>query len=111
MHYKNGRPAKVGDWVIGKTHNSGEHLRVCFVKELMPANGQCNVKLHVWLGSPSDYCGGYQPPKPRYELIGQDDYAYTANLIHVVDGYRLAVICAEAWQWDSPLNPSPIIAP
>lgn len=109
MHYKNKRPAKVGDWVIGLTHNSDGQLRVGYVKELMPTNGNCNVRLHVWLHGNADHCGGYQPAKPCYELLGQDDYAFAGNLLHAQDGYRLADIVATAWAWDAPFHQVPAI--
>ncbi len=48
MHYKNGRPAQVGDWVVGKTHNSNGHLVIGIVRELMPKQGPCNVRLQCW---------------------------------------------------------------
>lgn len=107
MHYKNRREAKVGDWVVGITHNSNGQLRVGYVKELMPANSQCNVKLHVWLHAPSEYLGGYQAAVPCYKTLGEDDYAFAGNLLHVQDGYRLADIVATAWNWDSPINTAP----
>ncbi len=105
MHYKNGREAKVGDWVIGKTHNSGERLRVGYVKELMPEGGTCNVKMHVWL-SGFDYCGGESTPLRPYETRGEEDYAYTANLTHVLDGHQLVSIVANAWKCEDYLGRS-----
>jgi hypothetical protein len=48
MHYKNGRPAAIGDWVVGISHNS-EHQTVCgYVVNLMPEQGTCNIKILRW---------------------------------------------------------------
>lgn len=79
------------------------------VKELRPENGECNILLHVWTHQASDHAGGYQPPVMACHTIGHDDYAYAANLVHVLDGYRLACICSEAFRWDSETNPAPAI--
>ncbi len=107
MHYKNKRPAKTGDWVVGPTHNSKDGIRVGYVKELMPLNGECNIRLHVWTHLPSDWAGGFQPGVSLYQTLGGDDYAFASNLLHIQDGYRLANIIAEAWNWDDPRNPAP----
>lgn len=109
MHYKNGRPAKKGDWVVGKTHNSGDEIRVCYVKELIENGGTCNVKLHFWRHN-YDYCGGEATLQAPYQYRGEEDYAYTSNLIHIMDGYRLACIACEAWSWDSPISHAPRIS-
>lgn len=101
MHYKNGRPAKAGDWVIGPTHNSKGGIRVGYVVALMPDGGACNVKLAVWLGK-YDFCGGEGTWKGPDKNFADDDYAYTANLHHVLDGFYLADVVANALQWDSP---------
>ena len=104
MHYKNGRPAQKGDWVVGETHNSNGQLRIGYVKELNPDGGTCNAVLHIWLTN-YDYAGSVPTLQQPHQYMGETDYAYTAKLLHVVDGYRLASICAEAWKWDSEINP------
>lgn len=109
MHYKNGRPAKKGDWVVGKTHNSGGEIRVGYVKELRENAGTCNVVLHIWR-SHFDYCGSEATLRGPHEYMGETDYAYTAELLHFMDGYRLGCIIASAFDWDSEINPSPRIS-
>lgn len=110
----------MGDWVIGPTHNSAPFdmgwgkdkklARVGYVAALMEDGGTCNVKLRVWV-TKIDSCGGNTDYIGPGDLrnSGQEDYAYTADLLHVMDGYRLASICAEAWKWDSDINPAPTI--
>lgn len=44
MHYKNGRPAKVTDWVYGPNH-SGDMRCVGVIIELMENQGNCSARI------------------------------------------------------------------
>ena len=104
MHYKNGRPVTIGDWVVGKTHNSNGQVRVGIVKETMPLQGPCNVKLHVWL---SDYLhddGGQNEHRAPHETRGQDDYADCAELIKCSDGLAMVSAVVEHGSWNGKYN-------
>jgi hypothetical protein len=65
----------------------------------------CNVKLRVPTFDGIDHMGGVVVMGEIRLRSCEVDYAYTANLIHTMDGYRLASIAAEAWKWDSEANP------
>lgn len=104
MRYKNGRAAKLGDLVVGTTHNSGGKLRLGTVRELIPEKGPCNVRLLV-VGIPSgqieakDFVAGrilvgtirrVGESEPLFEIA--DDFADCKELVTVMDAYKAAFL-------------------
>ncbi len=116
MHYKNGRPASIGDWVVGPTHNSEGKLLVGMVMETMPEQGPCNVRLYVfpWYESrlnmtpesssdwERDGCRVWTGKEKAYGMIaGREDFADAAKLIHVNDGHRMVAAFEDFGRWTS----------
>lgn len=104
MHYKNGRPVSIGDWVVGKTHNSNGEIRVGIVKETMPLQGPCNVKLHIWLSDYHHDDGGLNENIPAYNTKGKDDYADCAELVKCSDGLTMISAILEHGNWNGRCN-------
>jgi len=117
MHYKNNRLVTIGDWVVGKTHNSDHKIIVGIVLETMPKQGTCNVRLHVFRSfdfrekKPTDdghgevvAVGGAADQK-SFWLEGRSDYADAAELIHVMDGFRMVEAVIGSGNWDAPYFP------
>ncbi len=102
MHYMNGRPVKVGDWVVGRTHNSRGQCRVGIVQETMEKQGPCNVRLHVWLDQHFHDDGCPDHHVPATESRGEDDYADAKSLIKAEDGYRMVDAIEDHGKWDGP---------
>lgn len=101
MHYKNGREAKVGDWAVGPTHNSGNEPRVGRVLELMPLQGPCNVKLHIWRDR--HYTEEGAPVHvPAHKTEGETDFADAKELVLCADGYRMLSAIEGHGKWDGP---------
>lgn len=108
MHYQNGRPAKVGDWVVGPTHNSSGHIVVGLVLELMERQGDCNVRLFV----PASYdyeeeVGGSvvqfgKDRKPARVATKFEDYADAKRLVLCADGHRMLSAIEGHGKWDGP---------
>ena len=111
MHYKNGRPVEIGDFVVGVSHNSGQRVIVAVVKGMMPKQGPCNILLHeivltsskiarerehafldLHAGHPLDMAISVQP---------FEDYGDAQEFIKVEDGLRLAK-AAKYGAWDCP---------
>jgi hypothetical protein len=109
MHYKNGRPVAVGDWVVGKTHNSQQRLVIGIVRELMPQQGTCNVRLECW-DRHNMVPHEERPESPDTIMMGsgghlaapRPDYADAAELITVADGYRMVAAVSSCGLWDAP---------
>jgi hypothetical protein len=112
MHYKNGRAASIGDWVIGPTHNSEGKILVGKVLELMPQQGPCNVRLHAyyWFGfrptQPNDDMHGElvhvkRGDKPEaYWLEGRQDFADAAALVPAADAFQMLSAVVEHGAWN-----------
>jgi hypothetical protein len=89
MHYKNKREVKVGDWIVGPTHNSENKVVCGIVLELMPQQGPCNVRLltfpsyRFFAARPADYDDGgitvYTGDKNTGVLGYQQDFADAAE--------------------------------
>lgn len=126
MHYKNGRESKLGDLVIGITHNSDHKLRIGRVLELMPKQGPCNVRLLVvgmatglMVGSQKDieatrFFGGqilratrYAEGQPPLALEIAEDYADCKELVTVIDAYKALTAIENYSRYDSPYFPAP----
>jgi len=101
MHYKNGREAKVGDWVVGPTHNSNNSIRIGYVIELMPKQGPCNVKMLYWESERIHEDGGGHTI-PITEAIPKVDYADAAELILCADGHRMVSAIEGHGKWNGP---------
>ena len=107
MHYKNGRECKVGDTVIGTTHNSEQKLRLGVVVRLMPEQGPCNVRL-LLLNSHEPRGNGIPFAETTTHYDGKPiriatgfDYADVAQLAHVEDCFRLYDAIMKFGVWDS----------
>ncbi len=126
MHYKNGREAKVGDLVVGVTHNSERKLRVGKVLELMPKQGPCNVRLlaigtatGLMVGSQNDieatrFNGGQilratirREGEPPHALEIGEDFADCKELFTVSDAFKAANAIHSYALPDSPYFPTP----
>lgn len=125
MHYKNGRPASVGDIVIGPTHNSEQKLRIGEVIELMPKQGPCNVRLSIigrttgiMVGAHNDieanrFFGGrvltgpLRGDKLPTSIEVAEDFADSKKLMTVVDAYRALDAIHSYALHDSPYFPVP----
>jgi hypothetical protein len=98
MHYKNGRPVEIGDFVVGTSHNSGGRIVFGVVIEQMPLQGPCNIKLSL-----IETCSrklaekkevSYVPLRDNLDRVlvtaNFDDFGDAANFIKCEDGLRLA---------------------
>jgi hypothetical protein len=95
MHYKNGRQVMIGDWVVGVSHNS-QNKPICgLVVELMPDQGTCNIKIHIWEDQHFTE-EGHPAMIPATESKGRDDYGNANEFIRVDDGLRM-VLAVEGW--------------
>lgn len=120
MHYKNGVEVKIGEIVIGQTHNSQQKLRIGKVLEQMPLQGSCNVKLLVFGFNPVErpkedddtffrqFVGSEFLTTIR-EFEGQKhtietavDYADAKNLLRAQDCFRSLNAQIDYGQYDSP---------
>lgn len=98
MHYKNGRPVELGDFVVGTSHNSDGLIVFGCVIEQMPQQGPCNIKIaliettsrksaqereiaHLPIGDSRDRV---------FVTANFHDYGDAANFIKCEDGLRLA---------------------
>lgn len=103
MHYKNGRPVTVGDWVVGPTHNSKNALCVAYVTGIMPEQGPCNIKLFIWS---SEYCddgdGGTPFTIPIEKAPPKIDYGDAKEFITCADGRRMVSAIWGHGRWDGP---------
>lgn len=100
MHYNNGRGVRVGDLVVGQTHNSRGALRLGVVKELMEDQGPCNVRLMIFArGDPDSdiaprFMGGQRchvvPPKSGETWCVEvaQDFADCKELVTVEDAFK-----------------------
>lgn len=122
MHYKNNAEAKIGDIVIGKTHNSNLKLRIGKVIELNPQRGPCNVKLVIfalnplsWRDNEGDahvqFTGGVLlstpliDPELTHNVEVAVDYADVAELFRVMDCFRSLEAVIKYGSHDSPYFP------
>ncbi len=100
MHYKNGRPVNVGDWVVGKTHNSKDVV-VGIVLEMMPKQGPCNIKIHRWeedlMIDDADTVR-----TPAHKTSGVVDYADASEFILASDGLKMVKAVIGFGNWDAP---------
>lgn len=101
MHYKNGRPVAIGDWVVGISHNS-DHKTVCgYVVEIMLDRGPCNIRLLRWREEHyTEYSVPQTTPIERAHPI--DDYGDAKEFIRVDDGLRMVTAVAGSGNWDGP---------
>lgn len=129
MHYKNGREARQGDWVVGPTHNSQSRIAIGIVLELMPQQGPCNLKLRTfpfgaWAKKQENPANGdLQPPffpnfggrgifveglSPNSSDVNSEylwshiDFADAAELFRVDDAERMANAVQSYGMWNSP---------
>jgi hypothetical protein len=101
MHYKNGRPVALGDWVIGKSHNSHGGVICGIVQEMMPQQGPCNIRIHVWK---AEYYTeeGHPVTVPPEKSKGGDDYGDAKEFIRADDGLRMISAIVGHGNWDGP---------
>src|SRR6266496_4111705 len=88
MHYKNGRIVNIGDWVVGVSHNSRNKPICGLVMEIMPKQGPCNIRIHIWK---DEHFAEQGHPRmiPAVESRGQDDYGDSKEFIRVDDGLKM----------------------
>jgi hypothetical protein len=101
MHYKNGREARVGDWVFGISHNSDNKPICGLVVELMPKQGSCNIKIHLWR---DEYFTEEGHPRTTLSVDsrGIDDYGDSKEFIAVEDGLRMVKAVVGHGNWNAP---------
>lgn len=111
MHYKNGREIKVGELVIGATHNSQGKLRIGRITKLMPQQGPCNVQLLI-IGDKGDHFVGSENLKSVREYDGKFhtiqialDYADAKNLYRMDDCYKMMDAVCDHGRHDAPYFP------
>lgn len=103
MHYKNKRPVGVGDWAVGISHNSHGKPIVGIVLDMMPNQGNCNLKLHVWKEEVMDDGGhGETVIIPAHQTRGTIDYGDAKEFIRVDDGLRMVNAVVGSGNWDGP---------
>jgi hypothetical protein len=126
MHYKNGRESKVGDLVVGVTHNSDHKLRIGKVLELMTNKGSCNVRLLVigmatgmMVGDGNDiearrFHGGeilrariHKLEEEPHAVEISEDFADCKELVTVSDAFKAANAIHSYALPDSPYFPVP----
>lgn len=110
MHYQNGRPVELGDFVVGTSHNSAGKIVFGVVLEQMPKQGPCNIRIaRIEL---SNVTLAEEQERPCLRLIGApnqwclmagnfDDYGDAAKFLKCEDGLRLSR-AAKFGKWDSP---------
>ena len=102
MHYKNGRRVNLGDWVVGRTHNSKGEAVCGIVIEIMPDRGNCNIKIHSWRDD-QDYNEGVpEELVPAHESRGFVDYGDAKEFVRVDDGLRMISAVLDHGNWDGP---------
>jgi hypothetical protein len=101
VHYKNGRAATIGDWVVGPTHNSNGRARCGLVVEIMPDQGPCNIKIHLWEDEHFTEEGHPRMIK-AVDSRGRDDYADAKECIKVEDGLRMVRAVVQWGDYRSP---------
>jgi hypothetical protein len=101
MHYKNGRRVTLGDWVVGKTHNS-QGVIVGIVIDMMPQQGPCNIKIHRWEGEQNYDAGVPEPFIPAQQTRGREDYGDANEFILAADGLRMVSAILGYGNWDGP---------
>ncbi len=111
MHYKNGRPVTIGDFVVGVSHNSNGRIVFGVVIEQMPQQGPCNLRISlIELTS----CESAEQREISYVNLNDDaqtalitanfhDYGDAVNFIKCEDGLRLAK-AAHFGKWDCPYS-------
>jgi hypothetical protein len=95
MHYKNGREAKVGDPVVGKTYNTGSATISGTLISLTPGADSCSCEVGYLVVQPegsredrpvrlagSEKHGG---GGPRVVTGFRFDYSQCSNLLHAED--------------------------
>ncbi len=122
MHYKNGKESKLGDLVVGPTHNSDHKLRIGRVLELMPKQGPCNLRLMV-IGTPTGLMVGQEKDIEATRFHGgkiirtmtvhnfglevAEDFADCKDLVTVLDAYKALNAIESYSRYDSPYFPAP----
>lgn len=109
MHYKNGRPAAPGQWVIGPTHNSQNSLRIGLILQLMEGQGPCNCRIWIPKVIPNEEEDSGVPlfatardGRPPDKLGGYEDFADVGQLVAVVDGWRMVAAVCGSGNWNAP---------
>lgn len=103
MHYKNGREAHIGDWVVGISHNSNNQTVCGYVIDLMPKQGTCNIKILRWRHE--HYTEEGNPVTIKIGEYGHrpiEDYGDAKEFIRVDDGLRMVHAVYGSGNWDSP---------
>ncbi len=96
MHYKNGREAKVGDLVIGKTYNTGGKTITGTLISLTPGPDSCSCEVGYLAVQPAEnalernpvrICGSekHGSDGPRVVTSFKVDYSECKNLLHADD--------------------------
>lgn len=101
MHYMNGRGVTIGDWVVGVSHNSN-HKPICgLVVAMMPEQGPCNIRVHIW---EDEYFTEEGHPRdiPAVESRGKDHYGDAKEFILAADGLRMIKAVMGHGNWDGP---------
>lgn len=112
MHYKNGRPATIGDWVFGPTFNL-DHCTVGIVVELMEKQGDCNVRLYVFPSFSTLFADDREDRGLRLR-VGKDksdrgldckeEWADAKKLVLIQDAFN-SLVCASAAHWSRTGHP------
>lgn len=91
MHYKNGRESRIGDWVVGPSHNSEGQLVTGVVVEIFTDRGDCSAKICRWRDAYFTEDGNtvFVPVSDTRSLV---DYADCAKLFHLEDAFLAANI-------------------
>jgi hypothetical protein len=100
MHYKNGREAKVGDLVVGKTYNtSGKTISGTLIS-LTPGPDSCSCEVGYLVvqavelreANPVRVAGGQQHGNggDRVSVGFRSDYSECKNLLHAEDAAETA---------------------
>lgn len=105
MHYKNGREVRLGDWVVGISHNSEGKTVVGYVVDKMPKQGNCNLKILRWRsehfteeGNPVEIAIGAYGHRPI------EDYGDSKSFIRADDGLRMVTAICEYGDLNAPYN-------
>lgn len=107
MHYKNGRPVEIGDFVVGISHNSEGRIVFGVVLEVMPRQGPCNIRIARIERTSCKVADEREISHIRLQDDAQsalvtdfDNYGDAAKFIKCEDGLRLAS-AALLGKWDS----------
>ncbi len=101
MHYKNGRPVAVGDWVVGISHNSQNETVCGYVIDIMPKQGPCNIKLLRW--REEYYTEEGNPVTVSIDKARPiEDYGDAKDFIRADDGLRMIHAIVGSGNWDGP---------